>query len=84
MKIPNVLYRYLVYCEGTKCTVQVPSVLCRYLDLSDLGTATSTSATSWATRVTDISRQFVDGRHFHQVREGKEVEQDQEQEMVGE
>jgi len=27
---------------------------------------TISSSTRWATRLTDISRQFVDGRHFHQ------------------
>jgi len=41
-------------------------------ELNEMLKENSTSAqlsspTRWATRLTDISRQFVDGRHFHQI-----------------
>jgi len=35
-------------------------------DLENSNATTISSSTRWATRLTDISRQFVDGRHFHQ------------------
>ena len=49
------------------CRIAPSLPLPRLLDLTSLSNLTTMGPTGWATRLTDISRQFVDGRHYQQV-----------------